>query len=84
VVGGTMGPYILWAYGLRGLPVNRTAAFMYVIPVFAMGWTFLFLGEAPSAIALAGGAVVLAGVALTQSRARSIPASAPAPTPAEG
>jgi drug/metabolite transporter (DMT)-like permease len=79
-----MGPYILWAYGLRGLPVNRTAAFMYVIPVFAMGWTFLFLGEAPSGIALAGGAVVLAGVALTQSRERSTPASAPAPTPARG
>ena len=42
-------PYIFWAYGLRGLPVNRTAAFMYVIPCFAMGWTALFLGDAPSA-----------------------------------
>lgn len=73
VVGGTMGPYILWAYGLRGLPVNRTAAFMYVIPLFAMAWTFLFLGEAPSAIAIAGGAVVLAGVALTQSAAHETP-----------
>jgi drug/metabolite transporter (DMT)-like permease len=73
VVGGTLGPYILWAYGLRGLPVNRTAAFMYVIPCFAMGWTFLFLGEAPSGIALAGGATVLAGVALTQSAPREAP-----------
>ena len=73
VVGGTMGPYILWAYGLRGLPVNRTAAFMYVIPCFAMGWTALFLGEAPSAIAITGGAVVLAGVALTQSAPQKAP-----------
>ena len=56
VVGGTMLPYIFWAYGLRGLPVNRTAAFMYVIPCFALGWTALFLGDAPSAIALTGGA----------------------------
>ena len=62
-----MLPYIFWAYGLRGLPVNRTAAFMYLIPCFAMGWTALFLGDAPSALALTGGAVVLAGVALTQS-----------------
>lgn len=67
VIGGTMLPYIFWAYGLRGLPVNRTAAFMYLIPCFAMGWTALFLGDAPSALALTGGAVVLAGVALTQS-----------------
>jgi drug/metabolite transporter (DMT)-like permease len=74
VVGGTMLPYIFWAYGLRGLPVNRTAAFMYVIPCFALGWTALFLGDAPSAIAITGGVVVLAGVALTQARARSIPA----------
>ena len=48
VVGGTMLPYIFWAYGLRGLPVNRTAAFMYVIPCFALGWTALFLGDAPA------------------------------------
>jgi drug/metabolite transporter (DMT)-like permease len=67
VTGGTTLPYIFWAVGLRGLPVNRTAAFMYMIPCFAMGWTALFLGDAPSGLALAGGAVVLAGVALTQS-----------------
>jgi drug/metabolite transporter (DMT)-like permease len=72
IAGGTMLPYIFWAYGLQGLPVSRTAAFMYLIPCFAMGWTALWLGDAPSGLALAGGAVVLAGVALTQQKSKRL------------
>ena len=69
-----MLPYIFWAYGLAACRSTRTAAFMYVIPCFALGWTALILGDPPTGIAIAGGAVVLAGVALTQARARSSPA----------
>jgi drug/metabolite transporter (DMT)-like permease len=65
-IGGSAGPYILWTLSLQTLPVSRTAAFMYLVPVFALFWTGTLLGEAPSAVALGGGAVVLAGVALTQ------------------
>ena len=68
--GGSAGPYLLWAASLKSLPVSRTAAFMYLVPVFALLWTATLLGEAPSAIALAGGIVVMAGVALTQMRPR--------------
>jgi drug/metabolite transporter (DMT)-like permease len=41
---------------------------MYLVPVFALLWTATLLGQAPSAVALGGGLVVLAGVALTQIR----------------
>ena len=82
-LGGTAGPYILWSFSLRFLPVGRTAAFMYLVPVFALFWTATLLGRAPSAVALGGGVVVLAGVALTQMsagrlRAPRRPASAAA------
>jgi drug/metabolite transporter (DMT)-like permease len=73
--GGTSIPYILWSAGLQVLPVSRTAAFMYLVPLFALGWTALLLGTAPTLIALAGGVVVLAGVALTQiNRPQPVPA----------
>jgi hypothetical protein len=43
-----------------------TTAFMYLIPVFASLWTLAVLGRAPEAIALPGGLLVVAGVAVTQ------------------
>jgi drug/metabolite transporter (DMT)-like permease len=67
-LGGSAGPYLLWAWSLKTLPVSRTAAFMYLIPVFALLWTGLLLGEEPTLIAIGGGIVVLAGVTLTQSK----------------
>jgi drug/metabolite transporter (DMT)-like permease len=69
-LGGSAGPYLLWSASLRTMPVSRTAAFMYLVPVFALLWTALFLGDPPSAVAVLGGVVVLAGVALTQTKAR--------------
>jgi drug/metabolite transporter (DMT)-like permease len=77
-VGGTAGPYLLWSAGLRVLAVNRTAAFMYLVPFFALLWTASLLGTVPPATTLLGGAIVLAGVALTQRRAR-LPATAAEP-----
>ena len=69
-LGGSAGPYLLWSASLKTLPVSRTAAFMYLVPVFALLWTGVLLGDPPTVIALAGGVVVLAGVALTQVRPR--------------
>ena len=69
-IGGSAGPYILWTMSLQTLPVSRTAAFMYLVPVFALLWTGTLLGQAPSSIALGGGVVVLAGVALTQVKSK--------------
>lgn len=63
---GTVVPNVLWLVSLRHLSVIRTTAFMYLIPVSASLWTLAALGRAPEAIALPGGLLVIAGVALTQ------------------
>jgi drug/metabolite transporter (DMT)-like permease len=81
---GTVVPNVLWLVSLRHLSVSRTTAFMYLIPVSASLWTLAVLGRAPEAIALPGGLLVVAGVALTQrQRAIRRRALAPAPTPVE-
>jgi drug/metabolite transporter (DMT)-like permease len=70
-IGGTVVPYLLWSAALRGLEINKTAAFLYLTPVFAFAWSTLLLDTELSAAALAGGAIVLVGVILTQQRPAS-------------
>jgi drug/metabolite transporter (DMT)-like permease len=54
--------FTTWAYALRRTTAGRMGATTYMVPPLAvvMGW--LFLGETPPALALAGGALCLAGV----------------------
>lgn len=63
---GTVVPNVLWLVSLRQLSVSQTTSFMYLIPVFASLWTLAVFGRAPEAVALPGGLLVIAGVALTQ------------------
>ena len=67
IFGGTLAPYLLWAYGLKRLDVSRTVSFMYLVPVFATAWSTLYLGTIPTVVTLLGGIAVLTGVVLTQS-----------------
>src|SRR3954471_12659266 len=55
-----------WAYALRRTSAGRMGATTYLVPPLAvlMGW--LVLGETPPVLALAGGALCLAGVAVTR------------------
>ena len=57
-----------WAYALARTSAGRMGATTYLVPplTIAMGW--LALGEAPPALALAGGLLCLAGVAITRRR----------------
>ncbi len=59
-----------WAYALARTSAGRMGATTYLVPplTILMGW--LALGEAPPALALAGGLLCLAGVAITRRRAR--------------
>jgi drug/metabolite transporter (DMT)-like permease len=61
---------------MRYLDANETSAYLYLVPLFAMMWSVIVLREWPPLVALAGGALVLAGVALTQ-RTSPDPASVP-------
>jgi drug/metabolite transporter (DMT)-like permease len=58
--------YWTWADANRHLPVSVAGSFLYLVPPVAllMGWAVL--GEAPTALSLAGGALVVGGVAMIQ------------------
>lgn len=58
--------FTTWAYALHRTSAGKMGATTYLVPPIAvlMGWAFL--GETPPALALAGGALCLAGVAVTR------------------
>ena len=81
-VGGTVVPYLIWFRSLTVLPASTTAAYMYLVPLFALFWSWTILRIVPRWGALIGGLVIIVGVALTQySRSR---APAPQTQPAGG
>lgn len=58
--------FLLWSYALARTSAGRMAASSYVVPGIAVLLSWLLLAEVPAAVALVGGAVSLAGVALTR------------------
>ncbi|WP_282606067.1 DMT family transporter [Pelagibius sp. Alg239-R121] len=59
----TAAGYGLWYTLLRRHPVNMVAPFLLLLPVFSVIGGVLFLGETLSLQVMAGGAIVIAGVA---------------------
>lgn len=69
VVGGTVLAYLFWSIGIMRLGAARTAIFLNLVPVFAM-LISTSLGTPPTAAQLAGGLLVLAGVAISMRPTR--------------
>ncbi|MGY1720661.1 DMT family transporter [Blastococcus sp. SYSU DS0552] len=65
-----------WAYALSRMDAGRLGVTTYLVPPLVVLLSWLLLGEAPPLLAVAGGAVCLAGVAVSRRRTR--PALAPA------
>lgn len=66
IVLGTVVPYLIWFTSLQHLTANETVVFMFLIPLFALMWSAILLGERPAVLGLAGGLLIVLGVALTQ------------------
>jgi len=80
VIMGSVVPYILFAWALTELAASRVAAFNYLQPVIATGLGIWLLAERLTPKVVAGGALILVGVYLTErERGEEKPARAAAP-----
>lgn len=71
MLAGTILTYWIWYRALAHMPASQTAAYMYGVPLAALVWSWLVLDEVPGGLAVLGGAVLIAGVVMTQWPARS-------------
>jgi drug/metabolite transporter (DMT)-like permease len=58
--------FTTWAYALRRTSAGRMGATTYLVPPLAILIAWAMLGETPPALGFAGGALCLAGVAVTR------------------
>ncbi|MDX3583670.1 DMT family transporter [Streptomyces europaeiscabiei] len=63
--------FTTWAYALARTTASRMGATTYAVPALVVLMSWLALGEVPGLLTLAGGALCLAGVAVSRSRART-------------
>lgn len=70
--------YILWNWALSRAPASTVSSFLYAQPLLASVIAWLWLGQTIGAFTILGGALTLAGVALTVRGSRK---PAPAATP---
>ncbi|MET9327291.1 EamA family transporter [Tsukamurella sp. NPDC003166] len=79
--------FLLWAYALAHTPAGVTASSSYAVPGLSILLSWTFLAETPTAWGLFGGALCLAGVAIsriTPRRRRTAPPATPARPAASG
>ena len=62
--------YVAYSYALSAMPAGRTASYLYLVPVFTIAIAWVWLREVPSVLTVAGGAIVMSGVAIVNARQR--------------
>lgn len=80
-VGPTAIAFLTWAYALSRTDAGKMAATTLAVPAIAIGLSWIFLGEVPTALGLVGGAMALTGVAISRRRPRQQPAAVDAQVP---
>jgi drug/metabolite transporter (DMT)-like permease len=72
---GTGIAYVLYFVMLRDVGASRSILVTYLVPPVALGYGVLLLGEPLQAVAVAGLALILGGVALAGRRSRAVVAA---------
>jgi drug/metabolite transporter (DMT)-like permease len=67
----TAGSYVTYAWALSKLDATVVASYVQLVPASSLLWAWVLLGEVPARSALAGGVLVVIGVALLQMRSQS-------------
>jgi drug/metabolite transporter (DMT)-like permease len=65
--------FTTWGYALARTSAGKMGATTYAVPALVVGMSWLFLGEVPGLVTLAGGLLCLAGVAVSRSTGRRVP-----------
>jgi drug/metabolite transporter (DMT)-like permease len=63
--------FLTWAYALARTSAAQMGATTYVVPALVLVMAWLLLGEVPGWLTFAGGALCLAGVAVSRTRSRT-------------
>ena len=69
-VGPTAIAFLTWAYALTRTDAGTLTATTLAVPAIAIGLSWVFLGEIPTLLGFVGGALALAGVAITRRKQR--------------
>ncbi len=68
--GSSVVGFLAWSYAIKRLPVVVSSNALFAVPVAAFVIALVVLGESPSPWSFLGGAIVISGVWLLQTRGR--------------
>lgn len=72
--------FTTWAYALARTPASKMGATTYLVPAITVLISWAALGQVPTGLAILGGALCLAGVALSRRRPHAPAKPEPAPS----
>jgi len=72
--------FTTWAYALARTPAAKMGATTYVVPAITVFISWAALGQVPALLAIVGGVLCLAGVALSRRRPHAPAKAEPAPS----
>jgi drug/metabolite transporter (DMT)-like permease len=70
--------FTTWAFALRRTPAGRLGSMTYLVPPVAILLGWILLGETPAPLAVVGGALCIAGVAIARTTRALLPRLRPA------